>query len=119
MSPIWGKLQAPRDKEETRAVLIKHFERLSSTLEEPLNIYFSNHLVKDISKLWFLPNRDPDYTSTHLGISILAVFPLSAAAQVQLDREAMKTRAATVLTLSDVQAAKKGPPAAPKAFYPG
>ena len=38
MQPIWGKLQAERDKGETCAVLIKQFKCLSSTLEEPLNI---------------------------------------------------------------------------------
>ena len=89
--PIWGKLQAARDKEETRAVLSKNFERLSSTLEEPLNIYFSDRLVVGISKLRLSPNRDPDYASAHLGISVLAVLPMSAAAQVQLDEEAMET----------------------------
>ena len=100
-------------------MLIKHFERLSATLEEPLNIYFSDRLVEDIAKLRFSPNRDPDYASAHLGMSILAVAPISAASQVRLDEEDAEARNATVLTLSDVRAAKKGPPAAPKAYDPG
>ena len=95
--PFWGKIKADRDKEETLAVLIKHFECLSSTLEEPLNIYFSNRLVEDISNLRFSPNRDPDYVFSHLGISIL-----SNVAQVQFDKEEMETQVATVLTLSDI-----------------
>ena len=117
--PIWEKLQATRDKDETRAVLTKHFERVSASLEEPLCIYFSDRLVEDIAKLRCAPNRDPDYASAHLGISILAVAPVSASAQVRMDEEALDTREASVLTLADVRAAKKGPPAAPKTFDQG
>ena len=61
---------------------IKHFERLSTTLEEPLNIYFADRLGEDIAKLRFSPNRDLDYALANLGVSILAVAPISAASQV-------------------------------------
>ena len=69
-------------------MLGKHFERLSVQLEEPLNIYFCDRLVEDISKLRLSLNRDPDYASSHFGISILAVAPVNARQQVLLNKEA-------------------------------
>ena len=116
---IWGKLQAARDKEDARAVLVKHFERLSAGLEEPLNIYFLDRLVEDLIKLRLSPGREPDYDSAHLGVSILAVIPVSARAQVAMDEEHKDNARATVLTVSDVRAAKKGPPAPPRTYNPG
>ena len=76
-SPIWDKLQGEKDKEDAQAVLTKHFEQLSAGLEDTLNIYFSDRLVEDLIKQQFLPGKEPDYNSTHLGVSILAVIPAS------------------------------------------
>ena len=119
LPPIWAKLQATKDKEDAKAVLTKHFERLSGSLEEPLSIYFSERLVEDIVKLRLAPSREPDYDSAHLGISVLAVMPVSARAQVAWDEDRKDQAAASVVTLSDVKAAKKGPPPPPRAYDPG
>ena len=99
-------------------MLSKHFERLSGSLEEPLNIYFSERLVDDIIKLRLSPSREPDYESAHLGISVLAVIPVSARTQVAWDEEVKVKAAATVVTLSDVKASQKGPPPPPRTYDP-
>ena len=62
------------------------------------------------------PSKDPDYDSAHLGLSILAVTPLSARAQVLLDEDIKDKAEATVVTVLDVKASKKGPPSPPRTF---
>ena len=118
LPPIWAKLQGTKDKEDARAVLTKHFERLSGGLDEPLYGCFSDRLVEDIAKLRFSPGKEPDYQSAHLVISILAAMPVSARSRVAWDEELKDNARATVRTVPDVQAARKGPPAPPRAPPP-
>ena len=82
LPPNWAKIQATRDKEDARAVLTKHFEQLSGSLKEPLNIYFSECLVNDIINLRLAQSREPDYESAHLGIYVLAVIPCAHACKL-------------------------------------
>ena len=55
----------------------------------------------------------------HLGISILAMMLESAQMQVAWDKELKDNAAATVLTVADVKASKKGPPETPQAYNSG
>ena len=94
-------------------MITNHNKRLSGSLEETLNIYFSEPLVDDVIKLRLAPSGEPDYDSAHLGISVLAVILMSARTQVAWDEEVKVKAAATVVTMSDVKASRKGPPPSP------
>ena len=119
LPPIWDKMQAAKDKDDAKAVVVKEFERMNTKLEEPLNIYFSDRLIDDLRKLRLSPSKDPDYASSHLGVSILAVMPISARKQVLLDEDSKEKESATLLTVADVKASKSGPPQTPTSYDAG
>ena len=49
-----GKIQQVTEKEE---VLEKHFVDFNKTVEVPINIFFPQHLVEDIIKIWLSPSK--------------------------------------------------------------
>ena len=98
-------------------MITKHFEQLSRSLEDPLNIYFLERLVEDLIKLWLALNREPDYKSAHLGVSVLVVMPVSARTQVAWDED-LKDKAATTVVTMRRQGIKEGATAAASSVQP-
>ena len=116
---IWEKIQQSSEKEEVKCVLEKHFDTFNKSVEEPVHIYFSDRLIEDLTKLRLSPSKDPDVLTCHLGISILAVPTVTVTERTQRDEDTRMQGTATMRTLADIKAARKGPPPIPTSYDAG
>ena len=57
---IQEETQQAADKEEFRCVLQKHFDNFNKTVEDTINAYFDDRLIKYVMKLQVSPSRNPD-----------------------------------------------------------
>ena len=76
-------------------------------------------MIEDLPKLQLSQSKDQDVLTYHLGISILAVLTVTVTERTQREKETHIQGTATMRTLADIKAARKGPPQIPTSYDAG
>jgi hypothetical protein len=105
-----------RTKSSVQTLLQSAF-RADANTDDPVLIYISPELVKDIKELQFGAGFDIAYRTCHRGLTPFAVPHTSIARQAELRHQAEDLAEATTTTAADIKANRSSPPPCPQTYF--
>jgi hypothetical protein len=97
--------------------LLQSALRTDASTDDPVLIYISPELVKDVKDLQFGASYDISYRTCHRGLTPFAVPHTSIARQAELRYLAEDLSEATSTTAADIKANRSHPPACPATYF--